>query len=1146
MQSGCIAAIGRGSRNGLQTAGAEAYSMITREQIRKLAGYSYSRGVDIWRQGKIRRFQIKTTKKGRQIQADVKGSGRNLYDVRILLDEEEDSVQEAWCDCPAFYSYEGLCKHCTAVLLYYLENPDRVEEEHMSLSEFLKQRGLEGIQKEISEATDGIKIQENLGSPGNTTASRSDSMLLDGVPKRKTTRQLKELLQKQTARHMLPVLQEESFGKVRLEPLLICDTRECRAEFRIGIGRMYIVKDIFSMIRALREQSSYSYGKSLEFVHIKGSFTEESRPLVEFLEQWVGRYEKAYLQTSGYSYLYRAALPKARTIVLDGWGLDGFLDAMGNRVFYVQLDGTESRWHVTDAALERRLQLTGTEGGAELSLENVFGYACERDQVYFKDGLIYRVSNEGLGEVTEFLDCMKKLPNRTAFLQEEDLPAFFRQLMPILKEHFQCEIKGVGEKQTELSAVKFQFYLDMPQEKLVSCRAIACYGEREYSVYDLTEDIDRRDLVSESEAARILSSYCNTYDDLKKEMIIYQDDELFYRLLTEGIVQLPAIGEVYVSDALKKVRVLPSPGVSVGISMGGDLLELTVSSQDMPREELMEILSRYDRKRKFYRLKNGDFVNMEENGLESLQEVRQALQLTDKQLMQDKIEVPAYRMLYLDETLQENAMMEVIRDVSFASRIEKLQNPDFEKDYVPDSLKGILREYQKAGAAWIGMLYSNQFGGILADDMGLGKTLQVISFLLVEHTGCSLIVCPASLVYNWKHELERFAPSLKADMVTGNVQQRKEVLDRWKEVDVLITSYDLLRRDITDYQELHFFCEVIDEAQYIKNHGTQAARAVKQVQTGFRLALTGTPIENRLSELWSIFDYLMPGYLYSYQRFRTELEQPIVQHKDEDAAKRLQRLIRPFVLRRLKKEVLQDLPDKLEENLYAEMDGEQQELYDAHVRRMKLMLEEKSDEEIRTDKIEILAELTRLRQLCCDPALLYDNYKGGSAKTELVRGLIRNAVENGHKVLLFSQFTTMLERLYRILEEEKIASHMLTGATPKEKRIEMVESFAHDEVPVFCISLKAGGTGLNLTAADVVIHFDPWWNSAVQNQATDRAHRIGQKNVVNVYRILAKGTIEEKIVELQERKLQLSDRILGGESLQAQGLTREELLELLR
>ena len=306
----------------------------------------------------------------------------------------------------------------------------------MSLSEFLKQRGLEGFQKEIGEATDGIKIQENLRSPGNTTASGSDSMLLAGVPKRKTTRQLKELLQKQTARHMLPVLQEESFGKVRLEPLLICDTRECRAEFRIGIGRMYIVKDIFSMIRALREQSSYSYGKSLEFVHIKGSFTEESRPLVEFLEQWVGRYEKAYLQTSGYSYLYRAALPKARTIVLDGWGLDGFLDAMGNRVFYVQLDGTESRWHVTDAALERRLQLTGTEGGAELSLENVFGYACERDQVYFKDGLIYRVSNEGAWRSDRVFGLYEKAPEPDGFFAGRGFAGIFQTVDADIKRTF--------------------------------------------------------------------------------------------------------------------------------------------------------------------------------------------------------------------------------------------------------------------------------------------------------------------------------------------------------------------------------------------------------------------------------------------------------------------------------------------------------------------------------------------------------------------------------------------------------------------------------------------------------------------------------------------------------------------------------------
>ena len=502
-------------------------------------------------------------------------------------------------------------------------------------------------------------------------------------------------------------------------------------------------------------------------------------------------------------------------------------------------------------------------------------------------------------------------------------------------------------------------------------------------------------------------------------------------------------------------------------------------------------------------------------------------------------------MLYLDEEFSENGGMQVIRDEGFRRAVECLQD-SLDREYeIPEGLNGVLREYQKQGYRWMRGLHANGFGGILADDMGLGKTLQVITFLLAENRGCSLIVCPASLVYNWKKELERFAPQLRAEVAAGTAMQRREFFEG-ELPDVLITSYDLLRRDMAYYEKLHFFCQVIDEAQYIKNHGTQSAKAVKKIRAEFKLALTGTPIENRLSELWSIFDYLMPGYLYGYQRFREELEQPIVSGEDEDAAKRLQKLIHPFVLRRLKKDVLKDLPDKLEENIYAGMEGEQQELYDAHVKRLELMLEEKTDEEFDTGKLQILAELTRLRQLCCDPGLLYEKYEGGSAKKELAMNLIRSAVESGHKVLLFSQFTTMLDRLADMLEAEGIAYHMLTGATPKEKRAQMVEAFDRDDVPVFCISLKAGGTGLNLTAADVVIHFDPWWNVAVQNQATDRAHRIGQKNVVTVCRLIAKGTIEEKILELQERKTELADKILGGEGFGGQKLSREEILKLLR
>lgn len=354
-----------------------------------------------------------------------------------------------------------------------------------------------------------------------------------------------------------------------------------------------------------------------------------------------------------------------------------------------------------------------------------------------------------------------------------------------------------------------------------------------------------------------------------------------------------------------------------------------------------------------------------------------------------------------------------------------------------------------------------------------------------------------------------------------------------------------MKRDLEAYEGIPFFCQIIDEAQYIKNHNTQSARAVKTIEAGCRFALTGTPIENRLSELWSIFDYLMPGFLYGYQRFRTEIELPAVQNQDENAMNRLQKMVRPFILRRLKKDVLTDLPDKLEKCMYANMEGEQQKLYQAHVQRIRMMLDKQSEEEFKTGKIQILSELTKLRQLCCDPALIYEQYETPSAKSVLCVDLIRNAVEGGHKVLLFSQFTSMLEHLQQKLEEAEISYYVLTGSTPKEQRLQLVKQFNQDDTNVFCISLKAGGTGLNLTAADIVIHFDPWWNLAVQNQATDRAHRIGQTHVVNVYKLIMKDTIEENIMKLQERKKALAEQVLSGEELGSGNFTKEELLALL-
>lgn len=624
------------------------------------------------------------------------------------------------------------------------------------------------------------------------------------------------------------------------------------------------------------------------------------------------------------------------------------------------------------------------------------------------------------------------------------------------------------------------------------------------------------------------------------------------------------MGEVFISDALRRIEVRNSPKVTVGVSLSGNLLELSMTAGDISKEELIDILSRYNKKKKFYRLKNGAFVNAADSGLDTVEELRAGLQLTDKQMKQDKIEVQKYRALYLDAQLKENPVVSAVKDKSFKSLVRNMKTIEDNDFEVPESLDKVLREYQKRGFLWIKTLNYNGFGGILADDMGLGKTLQVIAFLLseflerrntvveniaVKETGKlqrnTLIVAPASLVYNWSSEIQRFAPELTAKMVTGTAAERRQILAEADSEDILLTSYDLLKRDISEYEGYKFRCEIIDEAQYIKNANTQAAKAVKEVQADFRLALTGTPVENRLSELWSIFDYLMPGFLYSYKKFREEVEIPAVQNSDEDAMKRLQKMIRPFVLRRLKKEVLTDLPDKLEENMFVQLTGEQQKLYDAHVKRMMLMLDKQSEEEFKTSKITILAELTKLRQICCDPSLIFADYKADSAKVDMCLNMISNAVESGHKILLFSQFTTMLDHLAKRLEEEKISYYMLTGSTSKEKRAQMVENFNTDDTQVFCISLKAGGTGLNLTAADIVIHFDPWWNLAVQNQATDRAHRIGQKNVVNVYKLIVKDTIEENILKLQEKKRELADQILEGEGLNGGSFTKEELMELL-
>lgn len=582
---------------------------------------------------------------------------------------------------------------------------------------------------------------------------------------------------------------------------------------------------------------------------------------------------------------------------------------------------------------------------------------------------------------------------------------------------------------------------------------------------------------------------------------------------------------------------------------------MSMASNQFNKEELAEIFSSYDRKKKYHRLKNGAFITFNEEQKQVMSALLDVMKNYADKKNPDTIKMPLFRALYLDELLAEKESVELKKNREYRKLIGKMrsyENGDYE---VPQSLEAVLREYQRDGFCWIKTLKENGFGGILADDMGLGKTLQILAFLLSEKEQGkvgdelrTLIVAPASLVYNWKKEVERFTPQLSVCVMAGTAHERKELIkNQTSNVDVWITSYDLLKRDIELYQDIVFANEIIDEAQYIKNQTTHAAKSVRLVNSSFRMALTGTPMENRLSELWSIFDYLMPGFLYGYTRFRSEIETPIVSDKDEDAMTRLRAMIHPFILRRLKKDVLKELPEKQEEIVTVALSGEQKKLYQAHSQRLKMFLEDQNDEDFAQNKLQILAELTKLRQLCCGPELLLENYKGENAKLEACIELITQAIAGGHKILLFSQFTSMLDLIGEELKKAKIDYYRIDGSVKKEARMEMVEQFQNpqNQVSVFCISLKAGGTGLNLTAADIVIHYDPWWNKAAQNQATDRAHRIGQKHAINVYQLIAEETIEQKICELQQVKEDLAEEVLSGEGISSTQFNKNEIMNLL-
>ncbi|WP_092871931.1 DEAD/DEAH box helicase [Acetitomaculum ruminis] len=1049
------------------------------------------------------------------VKAMIDGRNGNSYRTHVYINETDGTILDYQCNCKGSFYQEGMCKHCVALAMEFTDKEKLNDELPWQVGVKTKDIEVES-EKEISN----LIYRETIGK---------------------------------RAAFLQPAIEKnvELEATVSINKIFWYDEVEYALEFKIGVGnKKYVLKNIPEFIENVKNSAKFAYGAKLDFIHNKSAFTDEALKIIDFIMD-----NEKFLTTDNvkYRYSYGKKLTSKRYMVITKEKLGHFFAVL--KEGHIAVSENENKpvdCYVVNENPRLEISIEKIENQRGFYITFPYGevFGDEKQLTVLSEDTFFVCDKEYSENMSQILKLMKRDDKGSYVIGEKDMPAFVKNIIPKLDKYTLLDREEDLGEYVELEA-ELKTYLDIDDEK-ISCELKAFYGENEYNILpnmNLNQQISR-DMEKEQ---TILKEALNYFEgDLDNKLKIdIEDEDAIYSLLTEGIDKLEKISEVYISEALKKIKVADSPKVKLGVSINAGLLDLKLDLGDFPVDELEGMLSYYKKKKKYYRLKNGDFLSIENNALARLSDISETFAIKDKDLKKGNFEIPRYRALYLEQLSNTDAFdyIDLESDKNYKALIRDIRtfnDSDFE---IPKGLKDTLRNYQKTGYRWLRTLDKLGFGGILADDMGLGKSLQVISYIsgLKEESGETknfIIVCPASLVYNWEKEVLKFAKGLKTAMLVGNGRQRLEILKNYKDYDILITSYDLLKRDI-EYYDMEFYGVIIDEAQNIKNHNTKAARAVKTLKAANRFALTGTPIENRLSELWSIFDFLMPGFLYSYTKFKKEYETPIVTNGDIDMSDRLKHLIKPFILRRLKEDVLKELPSKTEEIIYINLEGEQKKLYLANAKHLKERLGQKSKKDFNESKLEILAEITKLRQICCAPEILFDNYSKESTKVDACLELIQAAIDNGQKVLLFSQFTSIFNLLEGRLKSLKIDYFRLDGQTSKKDRIMLVDKFNEDNTPLFLISLKAGGTGLNLTGAGIVIHFDPWWNLAAQNQATDRAHRIGQTKPVTVYKLIAKNTIEEKIIKLQNSKKELSDQIIAEGGSIVSGLDKEDFEELL-
>ncbi|MBT2290602.1 DEAD/DEAH box helicase [Paenibacillus albidus] len=1048
--------------------------------------------------------------------AEVLGSHNQVYLTTAEIDSDNDVKAE--CDCPVYVHGGPFCKHIAAVLIHAL---GMEEEESLEYSMAGPASLPSSTEHPEIAARDQQLVNNLLGVFSNTRQRPSGSGNFVETRAALAVEFICKPFTRGYGQHMLGL------------------------EMKLGPKRLYIVTKIRELLERIESGKPYTFSKHFTYDPSLHSFLKEDN---EVLQQLISilQNERIYRDKFSSAPSFPGMTATERLLPIPPFFWDKLLPLLSSapNVRIQQGEKLTEGIRVLEEALPLSFQFKQAEETGYLlevqGLEHI--RVLEEYGLVMSEGRLLKLPARECKRLAELKGMLEASRRGDIWIAPEQMEPFMDKVIPGLKKLGEVQIADSISRRIVQGKLKARLYLDRVRDRLLAGLEFQ-YGD--VILNPLDEQAQRRSteliLIRDGDSeARILALMENAAFSKTESGYLMRDEDNEYNFLYHTVPLLEELLEIYATTAVKQrlYTGTRAPKATLQWNEKMDWLDFKFDMNGIPETEVVHILQSLQEKRKYYRLPDGALLPLESEEFQEIIAFINELGLNAEELKKAEFSLPLMRGLHLSAETGNGDAVKLGR--SLRRLLANMQNPENLDFPVPGSLVPVLRDYQQYGFQWLKTLAHYRFGGILADDMGLGKTLQSITFLLSELEDIrakqlpALIVAPASLTYNWLNELKKFAPKIRVAIADGNLIERRRTLKNAEKADVIITSYPLLRRDAALYAKKSFHTLFLDEAQVIKNHVTQTAQAAKALQARYRFALTGTPVENKLEDLWSIFSIVFPELFPGLKGFHDLPRETIA------------RRARPFLLRRLKSDVLKELPDKIESIQASELLPEQKKLYVAYLARLqKEALKHLTNDGFNSNRIRILAGLTRLRQLCCHPSLFIDGYSGGSAKFEQLLEIIEECRSSGKRMLVFSQFTEMLGLIGRELGLQGVPHFYLDGSTPSSRRVELCSRFNSGERDLFLISLKAGGTGLNLTGADTVILYDLWWNPAVEQQAADRAHRIGQKNVVQVIRLVTQGTVEETMYELQQKKKNLIDEVIqpGQEALTT--LSEQDIREIL-